>query len=111
MVETRILEHLAGIQEQMAAQRAWQDAQTRNVERFWSQDWPRVVTNIERLADRIDKIEHEVAIVSESRTKVTDHETRLRELEKASVRMVAHAGIIAAIIGIAAPLLARIFVR
>jgi DNA repair exonuclease SbcCD ATPase subunit len=111
LMEPRVLELLSGIQEQMAAQRAWQDAQTRNVERFWSQDWPRVVDNIERLANRIDKIEMEIATVTESRIKISDHESRLRELEKVSMRLSTQAAIIAAIVGLAAPLLGKFIMR
>lgn len=111
LMEPRVLELLSGIQEQMAAQRAWQEAQTRNVERFWSQDWPRVVDNIERLANRIDKIESEIATVTESKIRISDHESRLRELERVSMRLSTQAAIIAAIVGLAAPLLGKFIMR
>lgn len=72
------------------------------------QQWPELVQEMRRLADKLEDLERDIALLKPLEQKFLDHELRLRAVESSSLRLSAQAAIIAAVIGSGLPFLLKI---
>lgn len=72
------------------------------------QQWPELVQEIKRLADKLDDLERDIALLKPLEQKFLDHELRLRAVESSSLKMSAQAAVIAAVIGSGLPFILKL---
>ena len=72
------------------------------------QQWPELIQEIKRLADKLDALERDIALLKPLEQKFLDHELRLRAVESSALKMSAQAAVIAAVIGSGLPFILKL---
>lgn len=75
--------------------REYQASQKENNQKFWAQDWPKVLAGQDSLKDKCSSIEKEIIEFKPLLKQIVDHETRIREVERSVTRM----GVLATVVG------------
>lgn len=72
------------------------------------QQWPELVQELRKVAERLDGLERDVALLKPLEQRLADHETRLRAVESSALKLSTQAAVIAAIIGSGLPFLMKL---